>query len=89
MEKTKRKSKDKINYIGKFAKIKEEVEIDKNDQLFKVHNYPYKIIEQKDDEMIYLETKVFATFASDFSTSFEVIDRSFWMNINECEIIEK
>lgn len=84
-----KKEKPDVNYIGKFASIKEGVKL--IDNLTQIYNYPYKIIDQEkitsNAIRIKLETYVHASFASNFSSTFEVQDRSFWMNLNDCNII--
>lgn len=89
---TKTKKEDIPKYIGKFASIKEGVKL--TDNLTQVYNYPYKIIDQDkiagtDVIRIKLETSVQATFASQFGSTFAVQDRSFWMDLDDCKIIEK
>ena len=85
---TKTKSSRKINYKGKFAIIKDDVKLE--DQLTQVHNYPYKIIEQnKNKTWILLETFVQCTCATVAGATHEQINRSFWMKVKDCIIIDK
>jgi len=81
----------KIDYIGKFAEIKNKVKLLKGD-IAQVHNYPYLIVNQnKRRTWICLESKVFASYVSSVTNKCisETINRSFWMRVNECKIFDK
>ena len=81
----------KVNYLGKFAQIKNKVKLPKGD-IAQVHNYPYKIVNQnKKITWIYLESKVFASYVSSVTNKCisETINRSFWIKVNECKIFDK
>lgn len=78
-----------MSSIGKFVKIKDSVKIDFSNQLTQIHNYPYRICNEKNDgKWICLETKVHSALCSVGGNKYEIIDRSFWMKTEECEVVE-
>jgi len=81
----------KVNYLGKFAEIKKKVKLPKGD-IAQVYNYPYLIVNQnKKRTWICLESEVYATYVSSVTNkaTFETINRSFWMRVDECKIFDK
>ena len=90
----KKKSKSKfgkkrtpITYVGKTAIIKDSVKL--SEQMVQKHNHPYKIIKEhlgKAGSSILLETKVHSFSWCNGEYKFDIVDKSFWMNLNDCKI---
>jgi hypothetical protein len=89
MEKTGKIPTSTINYIGKYATIKKEVKLPIHEKLTQIHNYQYKIVNQnRRRTWICLESHIFVTYTSRVSnkSKHDVINKSFWMKVDECEI---
>ena len=77
------------SYIDKFAIVKDEVHLSKND-ISQVHKHPYHIINQNEERTwICLESKIHVHKYGIGGSENEIKDKSFWMKVNECHIIEK
>jgi len=81
---------EKINYLEKFAIIKDDVNLEKNNELSQVHNYPYKIVNQnKKGTWICLQSIIQAVSIGVGGIKKETINKSFWMKTNECKIVDR
>ena len=80
--------KNKINYIDKFAIIKEEVYLPKGD-IAQTHKNAYRIVNQnKKRTWICLQSDVNVHRFGVGGAEDEVIDKSFWMKVDECNIVD-
>jgi hypothetical protein len=80
--------KDSVNYLDKFAVVKKEVQLPK-DSISQVHNHPYRIVNQNEKgTWICLQSKVNVHQSGPGGSFDEVVDKSFWVKVDECHIIK-
>ena len=78
---------DTVDYLDKFAFVKEEVYLPEN--IAQIHGHPYRIVNQNEKRTwICLQSKVNIHQHGPGGSEDKVEDKSFWMKVSECNIVD-